>query len=153
ALLFDHFRSSTYGRVMGFLHSIEHRGTWADKWDFWPPPSDPYYVWTAADTSVVNISLIYWSLACALGDRPNERRTEWARAVDEDAAGGATDDEDDDGTLDGGIGPTGMGASSRPAGTIAIESVAPSPAPAGCAIRFTVADRAGVSLSIHDAAG
>lgn len=69
ALLFDHFDSPTYGRVMRFMRSLEHHGTFPDKWDFWPPSSDPYYVWTAADTSVINTSLIFWSLASVLSGR------------------------------------------------------------------------------------
>jgi hypothetical protein len=69
ALLFDHFRSPLYPVVMRFMRSLESGGTWADKWDYWPPPSDPYYVWTAADTSVVNTSLIFWSLATVLSGR------------------------------------------------------------------------------------
>ena len=24
------------------MDGLEHGGTWADKWDFWPPPEDPY---------------------------------------------------------------------------------------------------------------
>src|SRR5262249_45420115 len=69
ALLFDHFRSPTYDGVMRFLRSLEHGGTFADKWDFWGPTSDPYYPWTAADTSVINTSLIFWSLASVLSGR------------------------------------------------------------------------------------
>ncbi len=73
ALLFDGADSSAYARVMGFMGSLEHGGTFPDKWDFWPPQSDPYYVWTAADTSVVNTSLIFWSLTSTLSARPRSR--------------------------------------------------------------------------------
>jgi len=69
ALLFDHFHSPRYLPVMRFLHSLESGGTWADKWDFWATPDDPYYPWTAADTSVVNTSLIFWSLGSVLSGR------------------------------------------------------------------------------------
>ncbi len=69
ALLFDHFHSPRYVPVMRFLHGLESGGTWADKWDFWPTPDDPYYPWTAADTSVVNTSLIFWSLGSVLSGR------------------------------------------------------------------------------------
>jgi flagellar hook capping protein FlgD len=69
ALLFDHFHSPKYRDVMRFMRAHEKEGTWADKWNFWPDPSDPYYVWTAADTSVVNISLNFWCLAAALPGR------------------------------------------------------------------------------------
>jgi hypothetical protein len=69
ALLFDDARAPAYGRVMSFMRSLERGGTFADKWDFWGPTSDPYYVWTAADTSVINTSLIFWSLASVLSGR------------------------------------------------------------------------------------
>ena len=71
ALIFDHFGSARYGDVMRFLGTLESRGTYADKWDFWPPADDPYYVWTTADTSVINTSLIFWSLASVLAGRSN----------------------------------------------------------------------------------
>ena len=73
ALLFDHFRSPTYRVVMGFLDSLETRGAIPDKWAFWPPPGDPYYVWAIADTSVVNMSVIFWSLASTLSGREDSR--------------------------------------------------------------------------------
>jgi hypothetical protein len=69
ALAFDHFGSPEYPAVMSFLVSLENGGTFADKWDHWPPPDDPYYPWTAADTSVVNMSVIFWSLAATLSGR------------------------------------------------------------------------------------
>jgi hypothetical protein len=63
ALVFEHAASARYGAVMGFIETLENGGTFADKWDYPIDPKDPYYPWTAADTSVVNMSLIFWSLA------------------------------------------------------------------------------------------
>ena len=78
ALLFDHFHAPQYRAVMGFLGSLENGGTFRDKWDYWIPPDDHYYVWTSADTSVVNMSLILWSLACVeSGRRERERPGIW----------------------------------------------------------------------------
>jgi hypothetical protein len=83
AMLFDRLGSTEYGPVMGFLRRLESGGTWADKWDFWPPPDDPYYPWTVADTSVVNTSVLFWSLASMLSGRPrhspphDEDRADW----------------------------------------------------------------------------
>jgi hypothetical protein len=71
ALLFDHLHSPKYWDVMRFATSIESGGIFKDKWDFWPPPDDPYYVWTTADTSVINTSMNFWSLAAALPGKPD----------------------------------------------------------------------------------
>jgi hypothetical protein len=49
--------------VLGFLDSIEDGGVVPDRWEGPIDPEDPYYPWTAADTSVVNMSLLFWSLA------------------------------------------------------------------------------------------
>ena len=68
-LLFDHLRSPAFTRVFRFLHSLEHGGTFPDLYAYWPPPDDPEYPWTIADTSVANMSIIFWSLATALRDR------------------------------------------------------------------------------------
>lgn len=68
-LLFDHFQSPEYGPVMDWLLELEYRGTFADKWDFIPPPDDPEYLWSIADTSVANMSIIFWSLTSALSGR------------------------------------------------------------------------------------
>jgi hypothetical protein len=63
ALVFQHFDSPKYGAVMRFLDSLENGGVVADKWDYPISEEDPYWPWTSADTSVVNMSLIFWSLA------------------------------------------------------------------------------------------
>ena len=63
ALVFDHFDSPKLPAVLGFLDGLEDKGVIADKWDYPIPEDDPYWPWTSADTSVVNMSLIFWSLA------------------------------------------------------------------------------------------
>ena len=63
ALLFDHVGSPKLPAVLAFLDSIEDGGVVADRWEGPIDPKDPYYPWTAADTSVVNMSLLFWSLA------------------------------------------------------------------------------------------
>ena len=63
ALLFDHVHSPKLPAVLAFLDSIEDGGTVPDRWEGPIDPKDPYYPWTAADTSVVNMSLLFWSLA------------------------------------------------------------------------------------------
>ena len=63
ALLFDHMRSPKLPAVLAFLDSIEDGGVVPDRWEGPIDPKDPYYPWTAADTSVVNMSLLFWSLA------------------------------------------------------------------------------------------
>jgi hypothetical protein len=68
-LLFDHVKSPEFAPVFRFMRSLERRGTFPDLYAYWPPPSDPEYPWTIADTSVANMSIIFWSLATALRDR------------------------------------------------------------------------------------
>jgi len=63
ALLFDHVGSPKLPAVLAFLDGIEDGGTVPDRWEGPIDPEDPYYLWTAADTSVVNMSLLFWSLA------------------------------------------------------------------------------------------
>jgi hypothetical protein len=84
ALLFDHTQSARYAPLMAFADAIEDGGVWADKWAFWPPPSDPYYPWTVADTSVSNISTNFWSLASTLSGRADVAAS--AQAWDEEDA-------------------------------------------------------------------
>lgn len=69
-LLFDHTRSTAYRPVMKFLLSLEANGTFPDLYDYWPPPEDPEYPWTTADTSVANMSIVFWSLATIVSARP-----------------------------------------------------------------------------------
>jgi hypothetical protein len=69
AMLFDHSRSPEYQPVMRFLVSLEDGGTFPDLWDYWPPPDDPEYPWTTADTSVANMSIIFWTLTSIASGR------------------------------------------------------------------------------------
>ena len=71
-LLFDHVKSPVYARVMSFMLSLEHGGTLPDLYAYWPPPSDPEYPWTVADTSVANMSIVFWSLATIASGRAGE---------------------------------------------------------------------------------
>lgn len=63
AMLFDHFGSSRYLPTIRFLESLENGGAIPDLWGYWPPPEDPEYPWTIADTSVANMSIVFWTLA------------------------------------------------------------------------------------------
>ena len=145
ALLFDHFHSPKYRDVMRFLGAHEKGGTWADKWDFWPPQSDPYYVWTTADTSVINTSLNFWCLAAALPGR----------------IGGAVAWGPDEGDLApvparrarplAAQGCRGQ-ASVAPA-PLALVSAVPNPSRGGFVIRFASGAPAPAAVAIFDAAG
>lgn len=84
-LLLDHARSPQLPAVLKFLDSLEVGGTLADKWDFPLPPDDPYYPWTAADTSIVNTSLVMWSLASTLAERAGD--VEWTDDAPPDSVG------------------------------------------------------------------
>ena len=181
ALLFDHFHSPRYAPVLRFLHSIESNGTWADQWDYFVPPLDPYYPWASADTSVINISINFWALAATLSGREDRKaiELEWARddaddAVSEDAdppkprftqgrpprprAGVAPAvsrmqiaSSEIAGACDS---PPAPAAASPPAvAAVAFAAITPNPSHAGFEIRFTASGAGPVSLSIYDLAG
>ncbi len=177
ALLFDHFHSPRYAPVMEFLHSIESNGTWADQWEDFVPPSDPYYPWASADTSVINISINFWTLCATLSGRENPRaiELEWNRDDTDDATAEADPPH---------IRPAPPGApriaapplnrlqiASRdvvntcdapavlrapPSGlpaAISFAAITPNPSNAGFAIGFTTAATGSIALAIYDAAG
>lgn len=127
ALVFDHQGSSQYAAVMRFLLSLEETGTFPDLYGYWPPPEDPEYPWTNADTSVVNMSVIFWAMTTALGRRADLSLGEW---------------------------PAGDHAhlpdSPR---TLTTLSVGPNPARGPCVFRLTLAREGDASLAVHDAAG
>ena len=92
AMLLDHFGMPKYVPVMRFLDQLETHGTFGDKWDFWPTPDDPYYPWTISDTSVVNMSVLYWSLSSMLSGRHGARAVFEASWSTDDAARDASGD-------------------------------------------------------------
>ncbi len=142
ALLFDRYRSPKYAPVMRFLDSLETGGTFPDLWDYWPPPSDPEYPWTIADTSAVNMSIIFWTLASIVTQRHESRDD-----------GLASEDGDDEAL--GGLAPP----AARPAPQIPrpprfeLGAVVPSPARDGCEMRFTLPEPARVALAVYDVGG
>ena len=183
ALLFDHFHSPRYGPVLGFLQSIEQDGTWADQWDFFVPPTDPYYPWASADTSVINISIDFWALAAILSGRSDAQaiRLDWASAEEMDdfetvyadptaprlrvpAAARAVTAPPVSRMR---IAPSGIvatcdspgltpatGASPAPmTPALAFAAITPNPSRAAFEIRFTSAAGGDLSLTIVDAAG
>jgi hypothetical protein len=131
ALLFDVMGSPEYPAVMGFLDSLETGGTLADLYGWWPPPEDPEYPWTIADTSVVNMSIVFWALATQVSERI-------ARGVPVDLV------------LDDLIDLTGVPTGPPPPRSL---TVAPNPARGACAIGFALARPSPGALEIHDAAG
>jgi FlgD Ig-like domain len=132
-LLFDHEGSPKQTLVMGFLDSLETGGTIADLFGYWPPPSDPEYPWTTADTSVVCMSIIEWALSTEVADRI-------ARGIPVDLI---LDDLID--------------TQPPPPPPVVFEnrslSAEPNPAPGGCMLRFSLSAPHGGSLVVFDASG
>jgi hypothetical protein len=130
ALLFHHQRSPKYEPVIGFLDSLEEGGTLPDLYGYWPPPEDPEYPWTIADTSVVNMSIIFWVLAT---DLTEHARHNGPLALD-------------------------FGEEARepvelvPAPSLRF-AVAPNPARGRCAFRYASTGGEPVSLVLYDASG
>lgn len=134
ALIFDHVGSPKYQPVMTFLDTLETGGTFKDMYAFWPPEDDPEYPWTIADTSVVNMSIIFWALATQVSDRI-------ARGVPVDLV------------LDDLIDTTGTPPAPPPVAPPRALAVAPNPARGPCTLRFSLAAAAPGSLVVYDAAG
>lgn len=180
ALLFDHFHSEKYAPTLGFLQSIEKDGTWADQWDFFVPPSDPYYPWASADTSVINISINFWALAAILSGRADHAaiQLDWASAEEMDdfevvyadpgtpklrvpASGRGVPAPAPNrmqvapsgvvNTCDAPPAAPSRAIASTPA--ISFSAITPNPSRAGFEIRFVNARGGTASLAIHDAAG
>jgi hypothetical protein len=133
-LLFDHQGSPKYEPVMAFLDSLEGGGTLADLYDYWPPPSDPEYPWTIADTSVVNMSVILWTLSTMVAERVGQ-------GVPVDLV------------LDDLIDTTGTPPEPPPVDETRPLLVEPNPAPGGCVLRFSLAAARRGSLTVFDASG
>jgi hypothetical protein len=133
ALLFDHLGSPKYQPVMTFFDSLEDGGTIADLYGYWPPPGDPEYPWTIADTSVVCASIVFWALATQVADRVGR--------------GLAVDLRLDDLIDTTSSVPPPPVAESRPL------LVAPNPARGGCTLRFSLPAAAAGTLAIYDLAG
>ena len=133
-LLFDRQGSAKYPLVMGFLDSLETGGTVADLYGYRPPPSDPEYPWTIADTSVVNMSVILWVLTTAVAER-------MARGIAVDI------------TLDDLIDTTSTPPPPPPSFVTRSLVVTPNPAPGGCNLRFSLSAPRRGSLVVFDARG
>lgn len=131
ALLFDHMGSGQYGPVMAFLDSLEDGGTVSDLFGYWPPPEDPEYPWTTADTSVVCMSINLWVLATAVADRV-ERGVPVELVLDE-----LTE------TVD----------ASSPAASSRSLSATPTPFRSSCLIRFSSRESEIGALDVYDAGG
>jgi hypothetical protein len=130
ALALDHASAPQAPIVTQFLRSLERGGTFPDLYGYWPPPEDPEYPWTIADTSVVNMSIIFWALATELTDRVR-------RGIAVDLV---LDDDD-------------VPAPPPPAPEPRPVTVAPNPAPGACKVTFTLAEPSEVRVEFFDAGG
>jgi hypothetical protein len=135
-LIFDRQGAPEYQPVMTFLTSIEDGGTFPDLYGYWPPPSDPEYPWTTADTSVVCMSINLWVLSTEVSDRI-------ARGVPVDLV---LDDLIDTTTVAPPPPPP-------PPPTSRALAVTPNPAPGGCVLSFSLAAPATGSIEIFDSGG
>ena len=134
-LLFDRVSAPQYQPVTAFLDSLENGGTIADLYDYWPPPDDPEYPWTTADTSVVCSSIILWTLSTTAAERIS-------RGIPVDLV------------LDDLIDTTVVQPPNPPQPYVTRSLVVePNPARAGCALRYSLASGRQGSLEVMDAAG
>lgn len=132
-LAFDRMASAKLAITLQFLLSLESGGTFKDLYAYWPPPSDPEYPWTIADTSVVNMSIIFWAMATVLTDRV-ARGTPETLVLYDDTLTDAP--------------PTAPGAP----GALAL-SVGPNPARGPCTLRFTLPHADPARIDVCDAGG
>ncbi len=143
SLLLDHFQSPTYFKVMGFLLSLENRGTFPDLWCCWPPPSDPEYPWTVADTSVANMSIMFWSFALIQSGREAAE----AHAPRRDGIEPRVPDAGD-------VAPPPATVPPPPVTwRLALEPAVPNPARTSAAIRITLPRAGSAALIVLDAGG
>ena len=138
AQLLDYFRSPACRPTLGFLQTLEQGGTWSDKYGYIPPPEDPEYPWSIADTSVANTSINFWILATAQVNRVlrGEPVPVWLAQLpiaSDTIAWVAPPDA----TLPG----------------LRLERPEPNPARAGTLLRFALPERGNVTLAVFDAAG
>lgn len=133
ALLFDHVGSPKYQPAMTFFDSLEDGGTIADLYGYWPPPNDPEYPWTIADTSVVCASIAFWALATQVTGRVD-------RGVPVDLQ--LEDLIDTTSSV-----PPPVAVAARPL------VVAPNPARGGCTLRFALPAAVAGTVAVHDLAG
>lgn len=145
ALLFDRFDSAKYAPTMRFLVSLENGGTFKDLWAYWPPPDDPEYPWTIADTSVANMSIIFWALTCMVTERTDVPPAEF------------TADDGDANPMGGPPPPlphpAPPGAGTGSSAGLEPHPASPNPARGECELSFALARGAPVSVSIYDAGG
>jgi flagellar hook capping protein FlgD len=135
ALLFDRLAAPQYQPVTAFLDSLENGGTIPDLYAYWPPPSDPEYPWTTADTSVVCSSIILWTLSTTAAERIS-------RGVPVDLV------------LDDLIDTTRVQPPNPPPVYVTKALlVEPNPARGACVLRYALASGRQGSLEVLDAAG
>lgn len=130
-LLFDHQRSPKFTPVMAFLDSLEDGGTLPDLYGWWPPPDDPEYPWTIADTSVVNMSIVFWALATVLAERAERGQGDVLELDDELPADAPP---------------------RTPAWSVALR-VGPNPARGECTVAFTLPRASAAEVSVLDPGG
>jgi len=130
-LAFDHAGAPQFAPVMDFILELEDGGTFPDLYAYWPPPEDPEYPWTIADTSVVNMSIMFWAFTTTLSDRA-------LRGLPVDAR---LDDES----------PGSVDVTPPPA-TFSLR-IAPNPARGACRFQLTLGGPGAVTIEIFDLAG
>jgi hypothetical protein len=86
ALLFDRYQDGRYHGVMARLSALGVQGAFPDKWDYWPPPGDPTYLWSSSPRSVMRTSVAFWALAAVQARRA--ARGQVAYLASEGAASG-----------------------------------------------------------------
>lgn len=141
ALAFDHEHLAKYDAAMKHLLSLENGGTFKDKWDFIEPVGDPQHPWSVADTSVGNMSIIFWALGAALSGRHD-------RIPPGVAWLGEGDDDDDVVATLGGNGPA-----QTTLNRVRLDPIRPNPVRRQGHVRFAANTRAPVSLAIYDVSG
>jgi hypothetical protein len=141
ALVFDHVHSPSYGAAMHRLLELENGGTFKDKWGFIEPEGDPQRPWSIADTSVANMSIIFWALGAALSGR-HERLPPGVAWI------GEGDDDDD---IAGSLG--GNAPIQTTLNRVRLEPIRPNPVRREGHVRFAVDVPAPVSLEIYDVSG
>ena len=143
ALLFAKRGDERFTPVLDRLRSLEDRGAFADKWDYFATLDDPVYLWAVAERSVIRTSVIFWSLASLYAEPTLMASATVAGGPPAMAAGGETE-------LALVQTPTPAEGAAE---TATIEGVWPNPTRGECTISLRGAAQGETRIEIFDAAG
>ena len=143
ALLFAKRGDDRFGPTLERLRSLEDRGAFPDKWDYFATLDDPIYLWAVAKRSVIRTSVIFWALA-SLYAEPSLMAGTTSAAGHTTEAGGSTEL-----AMAGATSPAAQGSPE----VTTIDGVWPNPTHGECTISLRGVPQGETRIEIFDPAG